>query len=49
VEFMEFGKLRRILESSGFSPIREYSFPFPRVAGRFFLYNEFVSIGVRGV
>ncbi len=48
VEFMDFGKLRRILQSSGFSPAREYSFPFPRLAGRLFPYNEFVSIGVRG-
>jgi len=48
IEFMDFGKLRRILESAGFSPAREYSFPLPRLAGRIFLYNEFVSIGVRG-
>lgn len=46
VEFMDFDKLRRILQASGFSPVREYSFPFPRVVGRFFLYNEFVSVGV---
>jgi SAM-dependent methyltransferase len=47
VEFMDFGKLRSILQSSGFSPTREYSFPFPRLAGRFFPYNEFVAIGTR--
>jgi hypothetical protein len=48
VEFMDFGKLRRILAACGFAPIREYSFPLPRLAGRVFPYNEFVSIGARG-
>lgn len=44
VEFMEFEKLRRAAEGAGFSPEREYSFPFPRCVGKLFIYNEFVSV-----
>jgi SAM-dependent methyltransferase len=45
VEFMDFSKLRHINEHLGLSIIKEYSFPFPRFVGRFFTYNEFVSVG----
>ena len=44
VEFMDFVKLRRATEEAGLKPEREYSFPFPRFAGRVFPYNEFVSV-----
>ena len=44
VQFMDFGALRRIAESCGLTHRREYSFPLPRFAGRFFRYNEFVSV-----
>jgi hypothetical protein len=27
--------------------VSEYSFPFPRALGRFFIYNEFVSVSRR--
>ena len=45
VQFMEFTTLRSIIRRLGFLPVREYSFPFPRVVGHFFKYNEFISIG----
>jgi len=44
VEFMDFAALRRIAAGLGLSPVREYSFPFPRWMGRLFTYNEFVSV-----
>jgi len=47
VEFFDFARLRAALEQVGFSPITEYSFPFPRLVGRIFRYNEFVSISRR--
>jgi 2-polyprenyl-3-methyl-5-hydroxy-6-metoxy-1,4-benzoquinol methylase len=44
VEFMDFAKLRFIGEQLDLSVVQEYSFPFPRFVGSFFLYNEFVSV-----
>jgi SAM-dependent methyltransferase len=44
VEFMDFGALREVARDAGLKTIEEYSFPFPRVCGRFFRHNEFVSI-----
>jgi SAM-dependent methyltransferase len=44
VEFADFAALRRIARESGLTTEREYSFPFPRPLGKFFRYNEFVSI-----
>ncbi len=44
VEFMDFLKLRQVTSQLGFKVLQEYSFPFPRVAGRFFIYNEFISV-----
>jgi 2-polyprenyl-3-methyl-5-hydroxy-6-metoxy-1,4-benzoquinol methylase len=41
VRFEEAGELARAL---GLTVERQYSFPFPRVAGRVFTYNEFVTI-----
>jgi 2-polyprenyl-3-methyl-5-hydroxy-6-metoxy-1,4-benzoquinol methylase len=41
VRFEEAGELARAL---GLTVERRYSFPFPRVAGRVFTYNEFVTI-----
>lgn len=31
----------------GFSKLKSYSFPFPRLFGRVFKYNEFVYVGIR--
>jgi SAM-dependent methyltransferase len=47
VQFMDFHVLRRIAERNGLTTEKEYSFPFPRFAGRVFKYNEFVSISVK--
>lgn len=44
VEFMDFGKIRRIVEAVGFEVVRAFSFPFPRFAGKIFIYNEFVTV-----
>ena len=43
-EFMDFGKIRKIAEALGFRPVKEYSFPLPRFLGRFFYFNEFISV-----
>jgi 2-polyprenyl-3-methyl-5-hydroxy-6-metoxy-1,4-benzoquinol methylase len=47
VEFMDFPKLANINIQLGLNIIQEYSFPFPRFAGRFFTYNEFVSVSYK--
>jgi SAM-dependent methyltransferase len=47
VEFVDPVRIRQALGEVGFEPIKQYSFPFPRAAGRFFRYNEFVSVGRR--
>lgn len=44
VRFMDFDALRAIVLRAGLVPVREYSFPFPRLFGRVFKYNEFVSV-----
>jgi 2-polyprenyl-3-methyl-5-hydroxy-6-metoxy-1,4-benzoquinol methylase len=45
VEFMDFAKLRAILEANALEHVKSYSFPFPRVVGRVFPHNEFVVVG----
>lgn len=47
VQFMDFDRLERISRRLGFTPARRLSYPFPRWAGRFFTYNEFVVVGRR--
>jgi SAM-dependent methyltransferase len=42
VEFLDGARLAALVEALGFRATRSFSFPFPRVAGRFFKYNEFV-------
>jgi SAM-dependent methyltransferase len=46
-EFMDFEKLRAIARALGFSPLKEYSFPLPRFLGRFFYFNEFISVSIK--
>jgi 2-polyprenyl-3-methyl-5-hydroxy-6-metoxy-1,4-benzoquinol methylase len=48
VQFLDFAKLRGIACEAGLIPVREYSFPLPRVFGHLFKYNEFVSISRKG-
>ena len=47
VEFIDWEKSRAIVAPLGFAPCSEYSFPFPRMFGRLFIYNEFISISRR--
>lgn len=47
IEFMNFSKLQSITEKLDFTISQEYSFPFPRFIGHFFIYNEFVSISYK--
>ena len=49
VEFVDQEAIRTALDAVGFAPVRQYSFPFPRTAGRLFRYNEFVCVGRRRV
>jgi hypothetical protein len=48
VEFFDFAAIRLCAKQCGFEMVREYSFPFARSVGRFFRYNEFVSVSRRG-
>ena len=45
VEFMDFEKVKKVFDGLQYHTLKQYSFPFPRFVGRFFKYNEFVSIG----
>lgn len=44
VAFMDFYDIRTLMFSAGLLEIKSFSFPFPRHAGRFFIYNEFICI-----
>ncbi|WP_060180397.1 class I SAM-dependent methyltransferase [Streptomyces sp. IMTB 1903] len=45
IRWVGFEELRRHAAKAGVAVRRTYSFPFPRPAGRFFPYNEFVLVG----
>ncbi|MBT8203116.1 MAG: methyltransferase type 11, partial [Acidimicrobiia bacterium] len=45
VEYMDEAALSELLDSNGVTVTRHYSFPFPRMVGRWFRYNEFVTVG----
>lgn len=47
VEFLDAEALRAVLAEVGFTTVESRSFPFPRLAGRVFPYNEFVVAGER--
>lgn len=44
VRFVDFGAASALTAALGLRVQRQYSFPFPRVAGRLFAYNEFVTV-----
>lgn len=44
VELVDFSGLASITKSAGLKEVAHYSFPFPRIVGRWFPYNEFVAI-----
>jgi len=47
IRWVNDAELRATGDRNGFSAIRNYSFPFPRVMGKLFTYNEFVYVGQR--
>ena len=47
VRWVDWTVLDHTARSIGFEPVRAYSFPFPRLAGRLFAYNEFVLLAAR--
>jgi 2-polyprenyl-3-methyl-5-hydroxy-6-metoxy-1,4-benzoquinol methylase len=47
VEFMDDDRLRALCARVGLTVTRSASFPFPRLAGRLFTYNEFVVVARR--
>jgi len=47
VQFMDFVTVKDLLKEIDFNTNRQYSFPFPRVVGYFFKFNEFVSVAKR--
>jgi 2-polyprenyl-3-methyl-5-hydroxy-6-metoxy-1,4-benzoquinol methylase len=44
VTWMDFDGLAALSQRVGLQTVRQYSFPFPRLFGRWFRYNEFVVI-----
>ena len=42
--FIDFDLQRRIAAIVGLQTVRQYSFPLPRLAGKVFVYNEFVAV-----
>jgi SAM-dependent methyltransferase len=49
VQFMDFQSLERIVSESGLALVKQYSFPFPRLFGRLFKHNEFISVSRKPV
>ena len=45
VEYLDFARVEQLMRAAGVEPETRYSFPFPALAGAFFKYNEFVTIG----
>ena len=44
VQFTDFEVVKRIFSEIGVVEKKFYSFPFPRFVGKFFKYNEFISV-----
>lgn len=44
VKFVNFEDVKRMFEKLNLKPIKHYSFPFPRIIGKVFKYNEFISV-----
>ena len=47
VRFHDHAELAELCHDLGLEVARQLSFPFPRVAGRLFTYNEFVTVALR--
>ena len=46
VRFVDFDGLADLATAIGFITTRKYAFPFPRITGKIFPYNEFVAVAV---
>ena len=46
ITFTDFDDARELIEASGLTLVSQQSFPFPRIFGRFFKYNEFHTLGI---
>ena len=44
IRFSGFDEVSALAQDVGLSVLKTYSFPFPRFAGKFFAYNEFVVV-----
>jgi SAM-dependent methyltransferase len=44
VRFVGFAEAAETCRALGLTVLRQYSFPFPRAAGKLFTYNEFVTV-----
>jgi len=44
VQFMDFVTVKNLLKQINVNITRQYSFPFPRIIGHFFKFNEFISV-----
>jgi len=47
VEFIDFNKIKEILLESSYTITKQFSFPFPRIVGHVFKFNEFVTVGFK--
>jgi len=47
VEFTDFDAVKDVFQKLNLTTHKQYSFPFPRFAGKLFQYNEFVSVAVK--
>jgi SAM-dependent methyltransferase len=47
VKFVDFKVIARVFEQFGLEKTKQYSFPFPRIIGKVFPYNEFVNVGTK--
>lgn len=45
VHFFDLAECAALLAEAGIASVQQRSFPFPRWAGKFFKYNEFVTVG----
>jgi 2-polyprenyl-3-methyl-5-hydroxy-6-metoxy-1,4-benzoquinol methylase len=44
IRFAGFAECRQLCDELGLAVRKQYSFPFPRVAGKVFTYNEFITV-----
>jgi SAM-dependent methyltransferase len=47
VRFAGFAEVASLCADLGLNVVKQYSFPFPRAAGKLFTYNEFVTVAVK--